>query len=117
MSESVPPDDSGNEQNVPGFDKFGAVEPDAKSLKERIAYEKGSEQRREERKQAAHWISIFVLRLFAITLCIVFLVRIYHLLTPHSWCWLDDDQLQTIDYLLFSGVIGGNLKQIFGAED
>ena len=121
MADRQEPVEAVIEESVPGFDQFGTVEPDAQALQERKAYAKGDEQRHEEKKQTAHHISIWVLRLFALVLCVVFLIRIYHLVTPHSWCWLDANQLQTIDYLLFSGliggVIGGHLKPIFGFDE
>jgi len=69
------PKNTGAEESVPGFDEFGAVEPDAQAELEREDYAKGDERRHEEKKQVAHWISIWVLRLFACVLCIVFLIR------------------------------------------
>jgi hypothetical protein len=120
MPENEPHPGTG-EETVPGFETFGTVEPDDRALKEQTAYARGDEQRHEEKKQTAHSISIFVLRLFALTLSLVFLIRIHHLVAPRQWRWLDDEQLQTIDYLLFSGVIGGviggHLNKIFGFED
>jgi hypothetical protein len=121
MPDSAEPVVRGDEESVPGFDQFGAVEPDAQALKERKAYARGDLQRHEEKKQAVHSVSILFLQLFALALCIVFLIRIYHLITPLSWRWLDRDDIQTLDYLLFSGVIGGiiggHLKQIFGLPE
>jgi hypothetical protein len=121
MPPNPPPLEPEGEESVPGFEKFGDVEPDAQAIEERGVYEKGDEQRHEEKKQAAHNITIRVFQLFAIVLCIVFVIRIYHLVIPHCWEWLDSGQLQTIDYLIFSGVIGGviggHLKQIFGLDE
>ena len=107
--------------DLPGFEEFGRVEPDEDARKEGRAYAKGDELREEENKQTTHNIRIWVLRGFAISFSVVFVIRVYHLITPHSWDWLDAQQLQAIDYIVFSGllgsIIGSRLKQIFGHDE
>ena len=44
---------------------------------------------------------------------LVFIIRIIHLVLPPYILWLDADQIQVIDKMLFSGVIGGLITKYF----
>ncbi len=62
------------------------------------------EKRHEEAKGAWHKIVIYGLRLVAVCLAFMFVVRVWHLITP--WVWLSEDQLTKLNDLLFGGFIG-----------
>jgi hypothetical protein len=36
-------------------------------------------------------------------------MRAFVLVAPHSWCWMNDVQVQSLDKILFSGSVGGIL--------
>lgn len=64
----------------------------------------------EENKRAKnkHKHRIFIGSLYFLwgTVIVVVLIRVYHFLAPTSLYWLDADQIQALDKLVFSGVIG-----------
>lgn len=64
----------------------------------------------EENKRAKnkHKHRIFISSLYFLwaTAIIVVLIRIYHFLAPTHLYWLDADQIQALDKLVFSGAIG-----------
>lgn len=83
----------------------------------------GSESKRSDKEQKAlfdqqrlktfHWIFIWGVRIAAVSLAAMFIVRIWHFITPMCWQWLDDTQIQMIDRFLFSGAIGAIVGKYF----
>ncbi len=67
----------------------------------------------EENKRAKnkHKHRIFIGSLYFLwgTAIVVVLIRVYHFLAPTSLYWLDADQIQALDKLVFSGTIGALL--------
>lgn len=66
-----------------------------------------------EKQKVLHWIYVIGIRLAFTFVCIVFAIRIYHFVTPYSWQWLCEHQLQVLDKFLFSGVIGALIGKNF----
>lgn len=65
-----------------------------------------AEENKQEKNKHKHRIfigSLYILWAFAI---IIVSIRFYHFLVPESWHWLDVDQIQALDKLVFSGTIG-----------
>ncbi len=63
---------------------------------------------RDERiKNVFHWGLVCFLWVAIIVLISVFLVRVTHLIIPECKYWLTEDQLSSIDRIIFSGAIGG----------
>lgn len=64
----------------------------------------------EENKRAKnkHKHRIFIGSLYFLwgAAIVVILIRVYHFLAPTSFYWLDTDQIQALDKLVFSGAIG-----------
>ena len=61
-----------------------------------------------ERSKNKHKHIVFIISLYimwGMAICIV-VFRAYHYISPISWRWLDVEQLQALDKLLFSGAIG-----------
>ena len=75
-------------------------------------------RRDEATKKHVHIAIIAMLWVTFSAFSIVFLIRIIHLIIPLNYHWLDANQLQGIDKLIFSGAIGGfigrNLNSMFG---
>jgi len=67
----------------------------------------GDEKRTETLKQTIHAAVVWMVRVAAIAGLLVFLARIWHLISPDFMSWLSPDRIQKIDQLLFSGAIGG----------
>jgi len=53
-------------------------------------------------------ISIYLMFLIA---TIAIIIRAFHLFAPSTWTWLNENELNTFDKLIFSGVIGGVLTK------
>lgn len=89
-------------------DIFGAIDestpavvtPDAKSIKEERDFEKAV-------RSEIQRLVIYALRLGAIILGGLLLVRFWHLGSPTGWRWLTDMEVQSIDKMLFSSAFGG----------
>ena len=63
---------------------------------------------------------IWFLRIAALLFMAMLIVRVLHFILPDEWLWLDEDQVQSMDNLLFSGTLGGlvvkYLSPIIGVE-
>lgn len=67
----------------------------------------------DERQKVLHWVYVWGIRIAFFCICVVFAIRIYHFITPYSWQWLCELQLQVLDKFLFSGVIGALIGKNF----
>jgi hypothetical protein len=88
--------------------------PDANSEKEQKLFASPDETRREALKQSIHWGIIIAVRVAAVCVILLFVVRIWHLGSPDKGRWLSAEELQQIDHLLFSGALGGFLVRYLG---
>lgn len=97
---------------MPELDGFSAIEPSAGETspetlrlakKEESALADGSQKVRNE----VHALAVWALRFGALVLAAIVLVRVWHLAGPDSWRWLGNDELQSIDKMLFSSAFGG----------
>lgn len=68
-------------------------------------------ERKEGLKQTLHWAVIWGLRVAALMVIGVLIVRTWHLIAPENLMWLTNDKLQKIDNLLFSGTLGALLSR------
>lgn len=64
-------------------------------------------------KQNLHRVFVGFLWVAAFSFFIVLIIRIYHLIAPGGWCWIDERGIQGIDKLIFSGTIGGFVGRYF----
>jgi len=73
----------------------------------------GDNQRQESLKQTLHQVIIWGVRIAGILMIVLFVIRIYHLAAPAypPWIWLDAEQLQKIDSLLFSSFLGAFISR------
>lgn len=76
------------------------IKPDQNSLEEEQAFE------REVRSEIKRLV-IYALRLGAVVLGVMLVVRFWHLAAPSSWRWLSDPEVQSMDKMLFSSAFGG----------
>ena len=60
-----------------------------------------------------HWIFIMILWVFAISIVLIFSIRVLHIILPESCHWLTDDQIGEIDRLSVSGVFGSLATLVF----
>lgn len=67
----------------------------------------GDEKRTESLKQTIHGAVVWMVRVAAFVGLLVFIARMWHLISPDCWSWLDTDRIHKIDQLLFSGALGG----------
>ena len=81
-----------------------------KSLQEvQEIFAKNNAGRQENLKAEIHWIFIWLLRVAAVILGALFIVRVWHMVAPINSTWLNNEQIQEIDALalVFSGAVGG----------
>lgn len=64
------------------------------------------EENKREKNKHKHRIFIGSLYLLWALAIIIVLIRFYHFMMPVTWYWLDADQIQALDKLVFSGAIG-----------
>lgn len=79
---------------------------------EKEIYEIYSEKGRQKHTYKLTIVSMWLLGIMGLTLLTI---RIYHFLTPVDWQWLDINQMQTLDKMLFSGTIGSILGKYSGS--
>ena len=96
-----------NEQNI-DFNKL----TDNNGSKE-LEFNYEDKKRTEIVKIHFHKIFKIFIWIIFITFMLVFIIRIIHLVLPPYILWLDADQIQVIDKMLFSGVIGGLITKYF----
>jgi hypothetical protein len=82
------------------------IPPDSQSAAEMREFE-----HRHQLQLKRHFHKLFVAGLYVAWLAamLVLLIRAFILVAPHSWCWMDDTQVQSLDKILFSGSVGGIL--------
>jgi hypothetical protein len=85
-----------------GGDELAQNEESALGLKDH--------QRSDRLKDALHVVAVWGLRIVAASCFVGVVVRVWHLIGPTRWLWIDPTRLQTIDHILL-GVLGG-----FGAR-
>lgn len=87
------------------FKDLKASEPSllAAANKEAQTIEDGATKVRRE----VHAIAVWTLRFGAIIIGCLILIRVWHLVGPAGVRWLDNDDLQSIDKMLFSSAFGG----------
>lgn len=97
---------------MPELDGFSAIDPSAGETspetlklakKEESALADGPQKVRNE----VHAIAVRALRFGATVLAAIVVVRVWHLAGPESCRWLGDNELQSIDKMLFSSAFGG----------
>lgn len=64
------------------------------------------EKRNNEKQQTWHRIVIWGLRIIAVSLAIIFVVRVCHMITPTSWGWLTEEQIKSLNDIIFGGLVG-----------
>ena len=62
-----------------------------------------NERSKNKHKHYVFIISVYIIWGMAIAIVVL---RAYHYISPICWRWLDVDQLQALDKLLFSGAVG-----------
>ena len=95
------------------MDDFLIVEPDlpqkprtdVDSTKE-FDYLSGDVKRGEQQKNAVHVMFLVLLWIVVIILVVALLTRAAHLVVPVSWQWLSNEQIQSLDKYLTSGLLG-----------
>lgn len=112
-SKSEPPD------SVNKADSVAKAESDAfqKEKLEILTDEalKDRQTRRDEKtKEIVHWIFMWGLRLAGLGLAAVFLVRLWHLISPECLLWLSPERISDVDKILFSGALGAIISKYLG---
>lgn len=112
-SKSEPPD------SVNKADSVAKAESDAfqKEKLETLTDEalKDRQTRRDEKtKEIVHWIFMWGLRLAGLGLAAVFLVRLWHLISPECLLWLSPERISDVDKILFSGALGAIISKYLG---
>ena len=64
------------------------------------------EQRLNHKQKTWHVIVIWGLRVVALSLGFMFLVRVWHMTLPATLCWLTDEQISSLNEIIFGGLIG-----------
>jgi hypothetical protein len=100
LNKIVPP------ENIPGVDKLSAAK------EEKELFDISAETTKSRHTKNLTVVSIWFLGIAGLLLL---LIRVYHFLTPLSWQWLGDSQIQTLDKLLFSGTLGSILGKYGGS--
>ena len=59
-----------------------------------------------QKQRTWHAVVVWGLRIVAVCLAVMFIIRVLHLLLPESWLWLSEAQLSKLNDLLFGGAIG-----------
>ena len=81
----------------------------------------GDHRRREQKKNARHWLSVGFMWVVGILVSTLLWARALHYILPESWCWLSEQRLHLMDEIFFHGTIGGLLvgfvKACLSAED
>jgi len=54
------------------------------------------------------------LRLAGLGLAAVFLVRLWHLISPECLLWLSPERISDVDKILFSGALGAIISKYLG---
>lgn len=70
--------------------------------------------RDETTRDNIHGIFIWGLRIAALGLGIVFLVRLFHLVGPECALWLEPERISDVDKILFSGALGAVISKYLG---
>lgn len=65
------------------------------------------EVQRENLQKETHRIIVWALRVGALVIGILIIIRFWHLAGPHAYRWLDDVEIQNMDKMLFSSAFGG----------
>ena len=100
---------------IDNLDKIGSEIQAEQGLSDNLAKQElqkkfsGDDKRSEETKQAIHCGIIWFIRVAAIIVTIVFIVRMAYFVIPTSWRWLQPDEVKALDEFLFHGMIGGIL--------
>jgi len=76
---------------------------DKKALEEKRDFDG---ERLEGLKKTIHGLVVWAVRIAGLSLIALFVLRMWHLGAPCAWVWLDNDRLQRIDTVLFSGFVG-----------
>lgn len=98
--------DLNSSNGIPGLPD-PQIDPRATSENEKDPYTENEKIRGDKLKDVFHWVVVWGIRVAFFIFLIVFLIRVSHLVLPHCWRWLADDDIQGIDKLFFSGTIGG----------
>ena len=86
-----------------------ATSEKGKLLKTREETELFEEENKRAKNKHRHRIFIGSLYFLWIVALIVIVIRVYHFLAPTYLFWLDANQIQALDKLVFSGAIGALL--------
>jgi len=68
---------------------------------------------REKRAKVIGNIFLWGVRIAAISIGIMFIVRVYHFVAPNCAQWLCEHQIEDLDRFLFSGAIGALVGKYF----
>lgn len=112
-SSNEPPDlvsksDSGAKEENDAFKKERLQALTEQALKDRQT------RRDEKTKEIVHWIFMWGLRLAGLGLAAVFLVRLWHLISPECLLWLSPERISDVDKILFSGALGAIISKYLG---
>ena len=95
----------------PKYDDFSAIDAaeqlDNRQLKVADKEEATLVGGREALQKEVHVIAMWALRIGALMLALLIGVRLFHMAAPHCWRWLNPDDLQSMDKILFSSALGG----------
>lgn len=109
VPDSIPESDEPTKQAFPKekwvLPRFFTEKPS--SLRER------NELFPEEKQHLFNWLFLAAIKVLAFVLLVMFLVRVWHFVTPFCWHWLSEPQVQELDRFLFSGVLGTLLGRNF----
>ncbi|MFV8280548.1 hypothetical protein ACNKXS_03335 [Christiangramia marina] len=73
------------------------------SKEETAIFDEENKRKKNKHKHRVAIISLYFILGIGIT---VIFIRVFHIIAPDNWMWLDDLKLQAIDKLLFSGTLG-----------
>ena len=69
---------------------------------------------RKSEKGVRHKLLLWSIRIIWVIALAVLVVRLWHVVSPTNWRWLDTVQIASLDKLLFSGTIGTALGKYGG---
>jgi hypothetical protein len=92
--------------------KESVSSPDSLAINEDRSLARESERAEKTRALIHGGVQNF-LRVAICLVLVALVIRAWHVLAPHSWCWLDAEQIQTIDKTLFSGTLGAIIGRYF----
>ena len=97
---------SNSQEDLSSIGEDVSVDSLTRSQEESEIFNEQNKRSKNKHKHIVFIVSLYVLMALAI---LVMLLRSYHFVAPLSWQWMDSEQLQALDKLLFTGAVGSIL--------